>query len=222
LFTKPRKCKRKSKGNIKHNYTGEHVQDTFSELLTDALSLYAQNIPMDAKIRLFKDNQWLFEDVDMIAIQGKYDLAIDVSDSSANTMTNRNEKLALMDRFTGAPMIDQVQLVTDVYKAFGIRDVEKRIVPGWGMLSQAIQEAPEIMEPLQQMIQQHMQQKQEQERQQMLQAQAQGNIERQEIQRQAEAPFENRKIVDRANERYKSKIAGQIVESIGGFNELPA
>lgn len=207
-------------GNIKHNYTGEHVQDTFAEMLTDALSLYAQNIPMDAKIRLFKDNKWLFQEVDIAAIQGKYDIAIDVSDSSTNTMTNRNEKLALLQNFRGAPMVDQTQLAKDVYKAFGIRDTEHRINPAWEMLSQALIQAPEIAQPLQQMVQQFMQQKQQQMRQQELQSQAQANIERQEVQRQAEAPFENRKIVDRANERFKSKIIGKAVEEIGGINEM--
>jgi hypothetical protein len=206
-------------GNIKHNYTGEHVQDTFAEMLTDILSLYAQNMPMNAKMRLFEGNEWVFKPVDVQAIQGRYDIAIDVSDSSANTMTNRNEKLALQNMYKGVPHINQIQLTEDVFKAFGIRDTAKVINPAFGMLSQALQQAPELAQQIQQMVGQHMQQKAQQQKDGQIRQQAQDNIHRQELEREVEAPFENRKIVDQANESYKRKVMGQVVEQMGGIPE---
>ena len=207
-------------GNIKHNYTGEALQDTFGNVLTDVLSLYAQNMPMTAKMRVFEGNQWLFKDIDVQAIQGKYDISIDVSDASANTMTNRNEKLALMNTLGSAPFMNPVQLAEDVLKAFGIKDTEKRISPAFSMLSQALQQAPELAQQIQQMVTQHMQAKQAQEQEQQIRGQAQANIKRQAIEREVEAPYENQKLVDQSNESYKRKIIGQVVEGIGGFNEL--
>lgn len=208
-------------GNIKHNYTGEHLQDTFSQVLTDVLGLYAQNMPMTAKMRLFENNQWIFKPIDVHSIQGRYDIAIDVSDASANTMSNRNEKLALSQNLAGAPFINAVELASDLLRAFGIRDTSKYISEPFGMLSQALQQYPELGQQISQMVQQYAQQKQEEQRQAELQGQAQANIERQQIQRDAEAPYENQKIVDQANESFKRKIMGEVVEGIGGINEQP-
>lgn len=209
-------------GNIKHNYTGEHVQDTFGKVLTDALSLYAQNMPLSAKMRLFENNEWLFKPINVSALQGRFDIAIDVSDASANTMTNRNEKLALNNLLRQDPAINHVQLTKDLLQAFGIRSSEKYISPAFGTLSTALQQAPELAQQIAKMVQQHMQQKQEQERKQEIAGQAKANIERREIERDVEAPYENKKIVDQANESYKRKIVGQVVESIGGIKEQPA
>jgi hypothetical protein len=179
-------------------------------------------MPLTAKMRLFKNNEWLFKPINVSALQGRFDIAIDVSDASANTMTNRNEKLALYKMLRQDPSIDPVQLVEDLLHAFGIRSTEKRINPAFATLSQALRQAPELAKPIGQFLQQHLQQKQVQERKQEIRQQAEANIERQAIEREVEAPHENRKIVDQANESYKRKIVGQVVESIGGIKEAPA
>lgn len=209
-------------GNIKHNYTGETIQDVFAELLTDALSLYAQNIPMTAKIRLFQNNKWLFKPVNIQALEGRYDIAIDISDASSNTMTNRNEKLALNKLLAANPAVNTVQLTQDLLQAFGIRSTEKYINPAFGTLSAALQEFPELANQIAQFVQQYAQKKQAETRRQEIAGQAEANIERQAIEREVEAPYENQKLVDQANESYKRKIVGQIVEAIGGIKEQPA
>jgi hypothetical protein len=206
-------------GNIKHNYTGEHLQDTFGDILTDILSLYAQNMPLDAKMRLFKNNKWLYQPINVQALQGRYDITIDVSDSSANTMTNRREKMGLYQQFKGAPMVNQLQLVTDVYQAFGIKDVEKRINPVWGMITQALVKEPELQKVLPQFIQKFVQQKQAADRQKQIAGEAKSNIERQAIQREVERPYENRKMVDQANENYKRGVVKKVIEGIGGLRD---
>ena len=206
-------------GNIKHNYTGESLQDTFSELITDCLSLYAQNIPLTAKIRLFKDNKWVFKPVDVHAIQGRYDIRIDVSDASANSMTNRNDALALTQSTKDQPFVNQIQNAEDLFKAFGKKTTEKYINLQFAMIMQALTQAPELQEPLMQMIQQFMQKKAEEDRRNEIKTQAMSNIERQAIERDVEAPFENRKIVDQANESFKRKTMGKVIEAIGGLNE---
>jgi hypothetical protein len=206
-------------GNIKHNYTGEHLQDTFGDILTDILSLYAQNMPLNAKMRLFKNNKWLYQPINVQALQGRYDITIDVSDSSANTMTNRREKMGLYQQFKGAPMVNQLQLVTDVYQAFGIKDVEKRINPVWGMITQALIKEPELQKVLPQFIQKFVQQKQAADRQKQIANEAKSNIERQAIQRDVERPYENRKMVDQANENYKRGVVKKVIEGIGGLRD---
>lgn len=205
-------------GNIKHNYTGETIQDEFADLLTDCLSLYAQYMPMDAKIRIFERNDWLFKPVDIHSIQGRYDIRIDVSDASSNTMTNRNDTLALLGNLQGAPFINQIQLAEDVLKAFGKKATDKYISPQFGMILRALAEAPELGEQLQQVIQQYMQQKQAQEQEAQVRDQAISNIQRQEIQRgvERETGFENKKIVDQANESFKRKETSKIIEMLGG------
>jgi len=205
-------------GNIKHNYTGETLQDEFADLLTDCLSIYAQNIPIDAKIRLFKDNKWLFKPVNIQAIQGRYDLKIDVSDASANSMTNRNDAAALLNMTKDLPWVNQIENTQDLYKAFGKKAVDRYINTEFAMIMQALATVPELKQPVMQIIQQGMQQKEAQDRQAEVRAQAENNIERQQIEREVEAPHENKKIVDQANESFKRKTIGKVVEKIGGLD----
>ena len=201
-------------GNIKHNYTGDHLQDTFAEVLTDVLSLYIQYMPMDAQIRINEGSGYTFKDVDIQAIQGAYDLLVQVSDASANTMTNRNEKLTLKQVFANSPDIDQGALDGDVLKAFGMKQTDKYVKPGFAMVTQALQTDPE---GVQQAIQEHMQQFMQQQEEQKIRGQAEDNIQRQAIEREVEAPHENQKIVDQANEGFKRKMTGQIIEHLGGL-----
>lgn len=205
-------------GNIKHNYSGEGLQDDFSELLTDCLSLYAQNIPMDAKIRIFKGNEWVFKPVNIQAIQGRYDLRIDVSDASSNSMTNRNDAMALMNITKELPWINQIENTQDLYKAFGKKDVEKYVNQEFAMIMQALTAVPELKQSVMEIVQQGMQQKETMDRQNQIRSQAENNIERQQIEREVEAPHENKKIVDQANESFKRKTIGKVVEQVGGLD----
>jgi len=205
-------------GNIKHNYTGEGLQDDFSELLTDCLSLYAQNIPMSAKIRIFKGNEWVFKPVNVQALQGRYDLRVDVSDASSNSMTNRNDAITLMNITKGMPWINQVENTQDLYRAFGKKDVDKYVSQEFAMIMQALTAVPELKQQVMQIVQQGMQQKEAQDRQSQVRLQAENNIERQQIEREVEAPYENKKIVDRANEGFKRKMIGRVVEQVGGLD----
>ena len=202
-------------GNIHHNYTGEILQDTFGELLTDVLSIYVQNLPAGAKQRIFENNEWVFKDIDVYSIQGKFDIRIEVSDASANTMTNRNEKLTLAKVMGANPVLNQARLADDVLKAFGIKDTREYIKQEFQMIMQALQQAPELP----QVIQQYMQQKGQQADEQQIRQQAEHNIKRQAIQREVESPHENRKIVDQANEKFKRKIVGEVIDRMGGLGE---
>lgn len=206
-------------GNIAHNYTGASVQEDFADILTDALSLYAQYMPIDAKMRLFPENEWLFKPVSVESIQGKWDIKIEVSDASSNSMTNRNDAMQLAQITAGAPFVDQIQNVTDLYKAFGKKDTNKYIKPEFAQLSQALAAEPELVQPLMQFVQQFMQQKQQADRDQQIAGEAQANIRRQDIQRDIDEPLENEKILEQANENYKRGIAKDIIEGIGGIRE---
>lgn len=203
-------------GNIKHNYTGDMLQDTFSDILTDILSIYAQYMPMNAQMRISEGDGWTFQNIDVTAIQGRFDLRVEVSDASANTMTNRNEKLTLTQVLGGNPTINLEALTTDLLKAFGIKSTDKYIKPEFQMVMKALQADPEGVG---QAIQQHMQQWQQQQQEQQIRGQAEDNIKRQAIEREVEAPYENSKMVDQSNESYKRGIVKQVIEQMGGLPE---
>jgi len=126
----------------------------------------------------------------------------------------------LMNSTKGLPMVNQIQNVEDLYKSFGKKDVEKYIQPQFAQIISALTQAPELAQPLMEMIGQHMQQKANQERQQGVRQQAENNIERQDIEREVEAPFENKKLVDQSNESYKRKTIGKVIEAIGGVDNV--
>lgn len=201
-------------GNIAHNYTGEQLQDVFADLLTDALSLYAQYLPMDAQRRISEDGGWTFEDVDVQSIQGRFDLTVSVSDASANTMTNRNETLTLSQVTAGSPVVNQVENMKDLYKAFGHKDADKYISPAFNIAMQAVSADPQGVT---QVIQQHMQEFMQQQEEQKIRGQAEDNITRQAIEREVEAPHENNKMVDQANESFKRGKAKEMIEMMGGL-----
>jgi hypothetical protein len=186
-------------GNIKHSYTGEGLQLGFARLLTDCFGLYARYMPLDAQMGVFENNGWRFEEIDVLRLQGQYDFSIHTSNSSANAMLNRREKLELYNMLAQNPTINFDQITEDLLKAYGIKDLENYQNPAYGMMMQALAQAPEIA----QMVQQYLQQKQMQARQQQIAGEAQSNVQRQQIERQVErqAPqFEQDKLVDQAQE----------------------
>jgi len=188
-------------GNISHSYRGETLQDQFSKLLTDILTLYAQYLPLDAKKRVFQDNKWVFQPIDVMSLQGNYDLRLKVSDASANKSLNRREKIELFNANRENPVSNLVKSTEDLYKAFGIKDTREYIKPEFAMIVQAMKENPELP----QIIQQYLQQKQQQGMDQETTKQAQQNIRRQAIQREVEANAgeENRKLQDQVREGLK-------------------
>ena len=201
-------------GNIKHNYTGEHLQDTFADILKDILSLYAQYMPLDSQMRISGKDGWTFKGVDVAALQGEFDIRVEVSNASSNTMTNRNEKLTLYQILKGSPVVNQEKITVDLLKAFGHKGIEEYIAQNYQLVTQALQADPE---GTMQMLQQHLQEVSQQQDQEKIKSEAEHNIMRQKIERQVEQPYENEKLVDQANENYKRNITQKVIEGIGGL-----
>ncbi len=201
-----------AEGNIKHQYQGSGLRSAMGALMLDLLTLYAQYMPSDAKQRIFQDNKWVFEPVDVMALQGRYDVQIQVSNASANKAINRQEKGELYSMSLQNPMVNPEEPLRDVLKSYGIKDVDKWIKPEVAAILSALQQAPELP----QVIQQYLQQKQQQERQQQIAGEAQANIERQDIERQVEAPVEERKLVDQAQESIKRKVITDTLKTASG------
>ena len=198
-----------NEGNIGHQYKGETLRDTFELILTDVLSLYAQNMPLDAKQRIFENNQWVFRPLDVLSIQGNYDIKIDVSDSSANKMLSRKEAVEQHSILKGNPIVNLQQTTEDVLKAYGKKSTEKYIKPEFPFVLQTVMENPEVVK----MLQQYVQQKAQQARETQIAAEAQSNIRRQEIEREVEAPREAGKLVDQVTEAGKRKILAPAIEA---------
>ena len=198
-----------NEGNIGHQYKGETLRDTFELLLTDVLSLYAQNMPLDAKQRIFENNQWVFRPLDVMSIQGQYDIKIDVSDSSANKMLSRKEAVEKHQMLLGNPVVNTQKTTEDLLRAYGHKDTSEHIRPEFAFVMQAVLQNPEIV----QMLQQYMEQKAQQAREQQIAGEAQANVRRQEIEREVEAPSEAGKLVDQVTESSKRKILQPAIEA---------
>jgi len=201
-------------GNIKHQYQGSALRDQFNGLIKDIHSLYAQYLPLDAKKRVFEDDKWVFEPLDALSIQGNYDFRVQVSDASANKMLNRKEKVELTQLMGGNPIINLHKLTQDVLQSYGKKKPDEYIEPNMLTVIQAMQQAPELP----QVIQQYMQNKMAQQRRQEIAGEAQSNIERQEIERQVEGqqggPLEDRKLLDQVVESTKRKMIQPAIETM--------
>ncbi len=197
-------------GNVKHAYTGETIREAFAELFGDTLALYGQYMPLDAVRRIRKDNEWTFQPVDVVALQGEYDVDIEVSSASANKMLHRKEQVELTQILSGNPAVNPVELAERILKAYDIRETEDLLNPAYQLVIAALQQAPEVAE----LIQKYMQQKQEQQKQAEVEQQAKDNIQREEIQRRVEqeSGYENSKLIDQVTEGTKRKILTPIIE----------
>jgi hypothetical protein len=204
-------------GNVKHQYIGEQLRNDYTKLISTTLSLYAQNLPIGAMKRIFANNTWLFEPIDYLSIQGRYDFSIDVSDSSANKMLNRQEAIEMYQALAQNPTTNAVELTKDLIKAYGHKATDKYILPIMEKMLQASQ-SPEF----EQIIDQFLQQKQQEQQQQEIQSQAQKNIDRREAEREIERPLEGRKLYDQAQEHAKRELLKPVVkqqviqEALGG------
>lgn len=202
-------------GNIKHGYMGESLQDIFGRLLTDIFGLYSQNMPLDAKQRIFDPNvnQFAFQPIDVLSLQGRWDFKIQVSNSSANKMLNRKEAMERYQTLGGNPLANPQKLLEDALRAYDIKSTGEYIKPEINQLLQALQQVPGLAQALPQMIQQFAQQQEQQKQQQDIQQQAQSNIQRQGIERQMEQPQEGEKLVDQAQESIKRRLITQGLEN---------
>ena len=203
-----------SESQITHSYRGEGVRETAEELIKACFSLYVWYIPADAKIRIFKDNKWIFKPVDIGALQGEYDIRIMVSDSGSNRMLARREAVERYQMLAANPQVDPVMVTKDLLASYGIRDPEKYINPAAAMLTKTLHQHPEIM----QVVQKHLQEKQAQAEIQKLQEQAQQNVRRTQYYRQAEKASgnEDQKIQDQIVESAKKKLMRPAIETAMG------
>lgn len=205
-------------GNIKHQYMGETLRDRFGKLLNACLSLYAQNMPLDAKKRIFDGNKWVFESIDALSIQGNFDLKIEISNASANKMLNRKERVELMNMSAKNPVINIVKVTEDLLKAYDIKDASEYIKPEFRAIMQAVMSSPEVV----QVIQQYLVEKGQKMRDTQIANEAQANIRRQAIERGVEAPVEMSKLEDQVTEAVKRSLIKKAVEGeIGKRQRIP-
>jgi len=204
-----------SEGNIKHGYMAEGLRPQFSALFRDTLVLYGQYLPIDAKMRIKRDNQWQFVPVDPVALQRAYDIQISVSDASANKMLHRKEVVEMHQLLAGNPTVSPAKDAEQILKAYEISDPAEWMIPEAMQVLQAVQANPEII----QIIQRYLQDKSTRQREQMIAQQAQDNLRRQEIERQVEdsAGVEQRKLVDQVGESIKREAIKPVIRQAAGM-----
>ena len=210
-----------NESNIKHNYMGEGLRSSIGYLVRDILSLYGQYMPLDAKQRIFDESQnaYVFQPFDLQAIQGQYDITINVSNSSGNKMLSRQEKTELLNMFGQDPMINPIEIRKDVLDSYDVKNKNEYINQDASNMVQAVIANPELP----QVVQQYLQQKAQQQQQQEIANQAQANIQRQSIERDVEkqAPqFEQTKLFDQVEESAKRKLITPSVENMVGARAL--
>lgn len=198
-------------GNIKFQYAGSALRDTFSELLTDCFCLYQQYIPWDAKRRIFENDEWAFEDIDVMALQGRFDVLVSVSQASANKMLHRKESVELYGLLRENPLMEMVKVTERLLKAYGIDEPKDLIQPQFRLVAQAVAEAPELAELAKQIIQRKAQENRDHE----IEAQAKDNMRRQDIEREVERPVELKKLFDQVKEAGKRKMISPLAQRAG-------
>jgi len=161
-------------------------------------------------MRIKRDDQWMFQPVDPVALQGAYDIQIKVSDASANKMLHRKEVVEMHQLLAGNPTVSPAKDALNILKAYEVNDEESWIIPEAMQVLQAVQANPELI----QMMQQYLAQKAQQMRDQEIAQQAQDNLHRQEIERQVEdaAGVEQRKLVDQVGESLKREAIKPVLE----------
>jgi len=188
--------------NIKHQFMGESIRDTLSVMVRDIISLYGEFTPFDAKMRIFENNSYVFKPFDLQAIQGQYDVSINVANASANKALNRAEKMELYKILGNSPVGNLPKATQELLKTYDLKDVDRWIKPEVTAVLQAMQQAPELP----QVIAQYMQQREAQQREKQIADEARANIHRREVERTVERPVENRKIFDQSRESAKRQL----------------
>lgn len=229
-----------AESNIKHRYMADGIRDTLEEVITDCIGLYSMYMPMDAKRRIWENNEWVFRPFDMAAIQGRYDYSIEVSDSTANPVLARQEASQLFQMIGQVPVVNLPKVIERLLKTFDIKQPEEFIAPIFTQIAQALNKIPGLAQALPQMIQQFAQQQEQKKKQSEMQQsvrdgeqkrqmreqmqdlnvqkdmrrQAQKNIMRQDAQRQAEteAGMEDRKIADQVGEQTKRELFKPMIQ----------
>lgn len=205
-----------AEGTIAHAYKGETVRDLVEDLFRDVLQLYAWFIPHDAKLRIFRSNEWVFLPVDLQALSGQYDLRIELSDSSSNRMIARREAVERYQMFAQNPVINPVQVAEDMLRAYDVKDTSNYIDPGAAAVVAALKEHPEIP----QVMRQYLAQKEQQRQMAEIRDQAVRNIQRREEQDRAEdeTGYEDRKLWDQLEESVKKEMMRPHVERSMGLD----
>lgn len=201
-------------GNVKHRYQGQGLRSSFEELITDMFTLYAYLIPRDAKMRIFQDGKWAFQPVDVEAIQGRFDLKIHVSDSTANKMLSRKEAMERMTVFSKNPVFNQITLAEDALKSYDITPGQfpRYIDP---QFTQLLLLHKQIGPDLVKFAQQLLQQKELEKEKQQVTSEAQRNIRRRETERAIEQQpgVEDNKLFDQVMESAKRKLYKPMAET---------
>ncbi len=200
-------------GNIKHRYQGQGLRSTFEALITDVFTLYAYFMPRDTKMRVFENGQWAFQPVDVEAIQGRFDLKIHVSDSSANKMLTRKEAMERLTVFAKNPVFNQITLAKDALKAYDITEgqMQQYINPQFTQLLMAFQQiGPDLLKVAEQLMQQKGLEKEKDQ----VTKEAEKNIRRRETERAIEQRpgVEDNKLFDQAMESVKRKLYKPMAE----------
>ena len=200
-------------GNIKHRYQGQGLRSNFERLITDMFTLYAYLMPRDAKMRIWENGQWMFEPVDVEAIQGRFDLKIHVSDSSANKMLTRKEAMERLTVFSKNPVFNQIKLAEDALKSYDVTagQMKDYINPQFTQLLMMFQQiGPELI----QVAQQLMRKKALEEEKNQVTNEAHRNIRRRETERAIEQQpgVEDNKLFDQAMESVKRKLYKPMAE----------
>lgn len=204
--------------NIKHQFMGESIRDNLSVMVRDILSLYGQFAPFDAKMRIFENNAYVFKPFDLQAIQGEYDVSINVANASANKALNRAEKMELYKILGNSPVGNLPKATQELLKTYDLKDVDKWIKPEVTAVLQAMEQAPELP----QVIAQYMQQREQQQREKQISDEAKANIHRREVERTVERPVEDRKIFDQSRESAKRQILKPAGEKAAMMDVLSA
>ncbi len=201
-------------GEISHNYLGDGIAMSYEELLKQTLFLYAQYIPLGFTMNLFEGNQWLFQAVDIEALQGGFDIKVKISDKSNNDHINKQNKVAMLQLLSKLPGMNIRKLVEQVLEADGKKDIDEFFMPQFNLLQQALQVGGD---ELVQLLQQFLQQKEQQGKEEKIAQQAKDNNLRQHIERQHEdESLENAKLVDRGKEKVKRQVIDEILAQTGG------
>ena len=131
-------------------------------------------------------------------------------------MLNRRERVELMNMLAKNPTINLMTLTEDVLKSYDAKPIRDYIKPEFRNILEALDQAPELPK----VIDQYMQQKSQQNQTAEYQQQAVANLERQSIQREAEKPVEDEKILDQVNESIKRKLMMEKREAELGITEV--
>lgn len=200
---------------IAHSFRGGNIRDDLAPLVKDCIELYAAFIPMDAKMRIFENNAWVFRPVSLGALRGDYDYEITVRDAAANPMMARREAIERYQMLAKNPVVNPVQTVLDLLDSYGIRDSSKHVNQEIAGVVAAMLQAPELA----QVVKQHMAQKAAAAQKAEVETQAQRNVMRRDIQGQVEKKtgFEDRKLVDQVQESIKRKMITPDIERRMGY-----